>query len=101
MASRPAKVPIPPDELAARAFYEEFRDRLKRLREDAGYTQEDLCDLIGVPLASYKHIEGKRASKFPLHKIAKLAKALRVSCDQLLTGRAPRDAFIEHPRRVA
>lgn len=95
-----AKKQLPPDP-AVRAFNEAFRRRLKEMREEAGLTQEQLCELIGVPLANYKHMEGKRASKFPLHKFEKLALALRQSCDYILTGRNSRMSATEHGRRAA
>lgn len=89
MAKAKNKSPAPLG-LADRAFYAAFRTRMKMLREKAKLTQEDLCDQVGIPLASYKHMEGSRASRFPLHKVDKLAKALRQSCDYVLTGRESR-----------
>jgi DNA-binding XRE family transcriptional regulator len=90
---------LPPDETGA-VFYERFRKRLRALREESGITQAELAEQVGIPLASYKHIEGKRASPFPLHKLPKLSVVLRQSCDYILTGRAPRFADRAQPRRI-
>lgn len=93
MAKKKASKPSPlKSDPAVSAFYEAFRERLCRLREQEGLTQEQLCELIDIPVSSYKHMEGKRASKFPLHKISRLSLALRHSCDYILTGREPRSA---------
>lgn len=84
------------DDPAVSAFYEDFRVRMLEARIKADYTQEQLCELIDIPLANYKHMEGKRASKFPLHKLGRLASALRVTCDFLVTGRQR-----DHIKRVS
>lgn len=88
MIKKPSKASPLKDDPSVSVFYEGFRKRLREMREEAGYTQEELCELIDVPLASYKHFEGKRASKFPLHKLGRLSSALRRSCDYIVTGRA-------------
>lgn len=100
MAKNNAKPSPLKDDPAVSAFYEAFRKRLAQLRDKAGLSQAELCELIDMPLPNYKHIEGKRASKFPLHKIGRLSLALRESCDYILTGREPRSAE-DHNKRAA
>lgn len=92
---------LPPLEESGSEFYERFRKRLRALRKEEGITQAELAEAVGISLASYKHIEGKRASPFPLHKLPKLSVALRQSCDYILTGRAPRFADRAQPRRIS
>ena len=86
---------------AVREFYEGFRVRMKQQRKKAKLTQEVLSEFVGVSWASYKHMEGKRASKFPLHRLGKLAAALHTTCDYLVTGKHPRATADEDDRRVA
>jgi transcriptional regulator with XRE-family HTH domain len=82
----PKPTPLKTDP-AVSEYYRLFAARLKELRDEANLTQDDLCELIDIPLASYKHMEGTRASKFPLHKIGRLSSALHRSCDYIVTGR--------------
>jgi DNA-binding XRE family transcriptional regulator len=95
-----AGILLPPDESGSE-FYERFRKRLRALRKEEGLTQAEVAQAVGISHASYKHIEGKRASPFPLHKLPKLSVALRQSCDYILTGRAPRFADRAQPRRIS
>lgn len=95
------KMAKPPLDPAVRAFNEAFRARLRELRGKAGLSQEQLCELIGIPWANYKHMEGKRASRFPPHKLEKLSWALRKSCHYILTGREFREAAAEQDTRAA
>lgn len=97
---KPTKKPKAPEDPAVRAYYEEFRDRLQIYRDKAGLSQEKLADLLGIPLANYKQIEGKRLTRFPLHKLAKLVSALRVSYEFMLTGKETRRPA-EETRRAA
>jgi ribosome-binding protein aMBF1 (putative translation factor) len=87
---QPVKKPKAPLDPAVRVWYEEFRDRLVASREAAGMNQEELADLLGIPLANYKHMEGTRLTRFPLHKLGKLAKVLHTSVDFLVTGKEAR-----------
>lgn len=62
-------------------------DRLRKLREQMGFTQTDLGAKAGIAAASVSHFEtGQRLPS--LESLMKLADALGVSVDTLL-GRAP------------
>lgn len=93
--------PVAKKDPAVTAFKEAFRLRLKRLREEADLTQEELCEAIDLPVTNYKHIEGKRASPFPPHKFGKLAVALRRSVHYIMTGREWRGVTEDESKRVA
>ena len=57
--------------------------KIKRLRLAAGYTQQDVADAVGVTVRTI--ISWEQGVRVPGgDKIAKLAKALRVSADELL-----------------
>lgn len=98
---KPRKKPKTPEDPAARAYYEEFRDRLRVARDRAGLSQPELADLLDIPLSSYKQIEGKRLTRFPLHKLAKLAYALHASLEFIVTGRETRGRAADEGRRAA
>jgi len=97
---KPAKKPKAPPDPAVTAYYEQFRDRLIAAREAAGLSQVALADLLGIPIGSYKQMEGKRLTRFPLHKLEKLSNALRESYEFLVTGKRSRLASPE-ARRAA
>lgn len=60
-----------------------FGDRLKMYREEKGYTQEELAEMIGVAKSTITGYEkGNRKPDVP--KIKKLAKALGITGDELL-----------------
>ena len=79
-------------------WYESFRDRLVLLREKSGNTQESLAELLGIPHDSYKHIEGNRLTRFPLHKLERLSNALQVPLEVIITGKLSRRAPDEDTR---
>lgn len=58
-----------------------FAERLVRLRTDAGYTQVELAEEIGVSQRMIAHYE--TVSNPPIALLPKLAKALGVTLDQL------------------
>jgi transcriptional regulator with XRE-family HTH domain len=62
---------------------EEFGGRLKRLREECGWSQSDLAEAAGVSLYTLQGWEQGR--RVPLATVLpKLARALGVSADELL-----------------
>lgn len=97
----PKKISKPkaPEDPSVRDYYERFRDRLIDMRKDAGLTQSGLSELLGIPLPSYKQMEGKRATHFPLHKLEKLALATRESIEFIVTGKNSRAAGNDGPSR--
>lgn len=59
-----------------------FTERLKELRKEKGYTQQQIADEIGVNRGSYSNWEkGKREPSF--ENLIKLADLLEVSLDWL------------------
>ncbi|MBU1037219.1 helix-turn-helix domain-containing protein [Patescibacteria group bacterium] len=63
----------------------QFKKRLKALREEYGYTQEQLSELSGI---DYKHIQKLESLKIHLDikltTIEKLAKAFKLSVAEFL-----------------
>lgn len=74
-----------PDTTADSAFYEAFRARLKELRTDLDYSQEQMATALGLSKANYQKYEDR--SRFPLHKLEQLALVTHQSLDFLITGR--------------
>jgi transcriptional regulator with XRE-family HTH domain len=67
------------------AFLRELGQRIADLRKDAGLTQTQLADKVGVSqqiIASYEN--GKR--NFPVGRLLEVAEALNISASELLTG---------------
>ena len=61
----------------------EFGQRLKKLRQARGLTQEELAGLIGATQRTVEYYENQ--SKFPpITYIPAIVKALKVSADELL-----------------
>ena len=57
--------------------------RLKELREEKGYTQKQLADMLGVHSVTYLHYE-KSQREPPLLLLAEMAKFFDVSVDYIL-----------------
>ena len=73
-----------------------FNDNLKRAREAAGLSSEDLAGRIGAAPVWLAHLEAIGASLPELSHLVRLADALGCSLDDLLAGR---DDEFDHPRR--
>lgn len=58
-------------------------ERLKELREEQGYTQRQIADILGVNSVTYLHYE-KEQREPPLSLIADIAIFYGVSVDYLL-----------------
>ncbi|HQS14988.1 helix-turn-helix domain-containing protein [Reyranella sp.] len=89
-AKRPTKKPKAPPDPAATAYYVAFRDRLVAAREAAGLSAASLAELLDIPASNMKQIEGKRLTRFPLHKLERLSLALRLPIEFLVTGKISR-----------
>jgi transcriptional regulator with XRE-family HTH domain len=62
-----------------------FKENLRRLREQAGWTQTEMAGRAGVPFRSYQNWEaGVREPR--IAALAALADALGVSVDDLIRG---------------
>ena len=73
-----------------------FNDNLKRAREAAGLSSEDLAGRIGAAPLWLAHLEAIGAALPELSHLVRLADALGCSLDDLLAGR---DDEFDHPRR--
>ena len=70
----------------------EFKNRLKKLREEAGFTKAKLAELSEMDPSAIAHLEaGRRKPSFK--NIRRLAKALNITTDQLLNQDEPIVAF--------
>lgn len=70
---------------------ERFGDRLARLRQAAGYSQRELAVEVGISYRMVAYYE-KETAYPPTHLMARLAKTLGVSADQLLGIEVVREA---------
>ncbi len=58
-----------------------FKDRLRQLRKEAGFTQEELAARAGMPVHSLRnHEQGQRQPSWPA--VIKLSRALGVSTEE-------------------
>lgn len=64
----------------------ELANRLRQIRENAGYTQEGFAELLGLTLPAYKKIESAE-NQLTLDRMRILNKKLNVSADFLLYGK--------------
>lgn len=65
----------------------QLADRLLELRRKAGYSQEQLADLLGVSRQAISKWEGAQGRP-EVDNVVKLAQIYRVSTDYILTGSA-------------
>jgi transcriptional regulator with XRE-family HTH domain len=66
---------------------ESFPQRLVKIRKDRGLSQYDLADLTGISQRMIVHYE-KHSKKIDAGVLVKLAKALKVSVDELMGYKA-------------
>ena len=71
----------------SRDYYESFRDRLKAIRLDLGFSQDQMAVALGISLAVYQKYEIR--SKFPPHLIEKLSLISQRDIAYIVTGRGP------------
>ena len=72
---------------------------LKRLRVAAGFSQDDLARLSGVPVRMIQHYEQrvKSINRAAYETVVKLAQALRCRPESLAEGVLPDDAWADVP----
>lgn len=63
---------------------ENFRNRLRKLREDAHYTYKDLEKLTGISRSTLQRYETSSAVNIKLNRLSALAKAYNVSIAYLM-----------------
>ncbi|MDR1304137.1 MAG: helix-turn-helix transcriptional regulator [Verrucomicrobiales bacterium] len=66
-----------------------FRNRIRKLREQAGLTQADMAERSGFSLLYYQNIEAGRRTNTPLHTIEKIATALEISLHEVFAKTPP------------
>lgn len=76
----------------------QLADRLLDLRRKAGYSQEQLADLLGVSRQAISKWEGAQGRP-EVDNVVKLAQIYRVSTDFILTGSASVPSVCGRPRR--
>lgn len=65
--------------------YEKIGKRIRDLRRQQGYTQETLAEAVDLSAPFISHIE-RASKKASLETISRIAAALNVTVDYLLTG---------------
>lgn len=78
----------------------QLADRLLDLRRKAGYSQEQLADLLGVSRQAISKWEGAQGRP-EVDNVVKLAQIYRVSTDFILTGSASVPSVCETPSAPA
>lgn len=63
----------------------ETAERLRKLRQDNGYTQEELAEILEMSSSTYKKIEGA-ACGLTVERLTILKEKLGVSADRILYG---------------
>lgn len=59
--------------------------RLRRIREDLGYSQEQFAEILGISTSAYKKIEAYE-QQISLENLKRIYKKLNVSVDYILFG---------------
>lgn len=61
-------------------------DNIRKLRKEKGLSQDNLARKAGIPYTTLTKIEANVVKSPSVHNVAKIARALDVSVDQLLGG---------------
>lgn len=61
-----------------------FGKRLRKLRANKGWTQEELAERADIAYKHVQRLEGKTPSPVKIDTVEKLAKAFKISCAKLL-----------------
>lgn len=59
--------------------------RIRKIREEGGYTQEQFAEILEISLSGYKKIENAE-NQISLNGLRKLEKKLHISADYILFG---------------
>lgn len=78
-------------------FNEAYIARTKRLREERGWTSEQMATALGVPADRYRKYEYR--SMLPHHLIEQFAMIVERDIAYVLTGKAARPARNPNPKR--
>ncbi len=61
-----------------------FADRLRQLREQKGWTQEELAEYADIAVRQVQYLESKNPSPAKIDTLEKLAKAFKITLPKLL-----------------
>ncbi|RCX18418.1 DNA-binding XRE family transcriptional regulator [Anaerobacterium chartisolvens] len=67
--------------------YKEMSSRIKKRRKELGFTQEQVCEMLGISYSSYSKIENA-FQKPSLGTIVKISLLMKISIDYLVFGNA-------------
>lgn len=62
-----------------------FGDRVRKLRDEAGYSQESFADVVGFDRSYMGKVE-RGESNLTINNVARIAKALKLTLSELLDG---------------
>lgn len=71
--------------VSERNYYAALRSRLVSTRHQLDWSQADMANALGIPLANYKKYEVR--SKFPLHLVERLALVTHRDVEYIVTGK--------------
>ncbi len=82
-----------------RGLYQAIGERVKEKREQSGYTQEKLADLIGVSTQYLSTLErGIVGTSIPT--MIRICDVLQVSCDYIMMGREDKNDISDVLKRL-
>ena len=61
-----------------------FANRLRQLRRQKGWTQEELAEYADMAVRQVQYLESKKPSPAKIDTIEKLARAFKLTCSKLL-----------------
>lgn len=67
------------------SVYEKLATKIRKLRHQNGWSQEELADRSGLHRTYISHVEGGKR-QISLETVCKLAKALEISPSELIKG---------------
>jgi transcriptional regulator with XRE-family HTH domain len=68
-----------------RAYYDDFRARLRTIRDELGWSQADMADALNLSVDTYKKYESR--SKFPAYLFERLALITHRRIEYIVTGK--------------
>ena len=76
------------DSLLEAAFNEAYRARLRALRDERGWTAEEMAGALGIPADRYRKYESR--SPLPPYLIERVALVFDTGVEYIVTGRGRR-----------
>ena len=76
----------------------EIRERIKKIRFEKGYTQDNMADMLNISQNAYHKIE-KGYSRIDLCKFIALAKILEVEVSELINGPEYKHSFSKYYKK--